>query len=112
MKTTLTTILIALAASLAQGQDHLLTGTVISFHSDARIFGSGGDVVTIDRRVYVLKTADSIMEIAGAGGWGKRLPLTVGEVVQCHRGKRELLFCTLEDGKEHRYRILSEEQTK
>jgi len=100
-------------------QDYPLTGTVVSFHNqqEVRGSGSGGDVQmgTFERRVYVVKTSSGTLEISGwdstRGFMGhskdsKRPPLSIGQTLTYHTDGK-FIYTVLEDGKEHRYAIFA-----
>lgn len=102
-------------------KDYPLTCTVVSFHAQAEVRGSGsgygsngiyeseGSVGTYERRIYVVKTDTETLEITGwehGSKHRKRPPLTVGQQLK-YRTEGAYLFTVLDDGNEHRYYLMS-----
>jgi len=100
--------------------DATSTGTVVSFHNQQETSGSiygangviSGGTSTFDRRVYVVNTGTTTMEITG---WehgrkrSKRPALLIGQTLPfCTDGK--FAYVVL-DGVEHRYAIFSASET-
>lgn len=96
--------------------DYPLAGTVTSFHSQAEtggVFDSQGGVIgTAERRVYVLKTDSGTVEITGTHGkFHDRtgtVSLTIGQKLT-YRLEKTYFYTVLEDGREHRFYVLSAE---
>lgn len=115
-KTILAILLFASFATAKDKKDYPLTGTVVSFHSRAETGGSfnnqGGFVGTTERRVYVVKTDTGTVEITGMHGrFHDRtgtLSLTIGQKL-AYRFEGDYLYTVLDDGKEHRFYLVSAE---
>lgn len=114
MKKTIAVILLLTALATARNKKtYPLTGTVVSFHAQAETRGfsdnTGGYVGTYERRVYVVKTDSGTMEITG---WDngfkarKRPPLAIGQVIS-YRPEKAYVYTVLDDGKEHRFYLMS-----
>ena len=81
------------------------TATVVSFHVSQEVMD--GD--TYDRRVYVLKTDNGSLQVAGSGSVrtaSKRPPLGIGQQIT-FRTDGKFIWTVLSDGKEYRYYIKS-----
>jgi hypothetical protein len=90
-------------------KDYPLTATITSFHAQQEVRGDEDSVGTYERRVYVLKTNTGTLEISGwENGFKarKRPPLTIGQVLK-YRTDGKYVYTQLDDGKEHRYYIMS-----
>ena len=109
--------LLGCAAAKDKPRDYPLSATVVSFHSQAEVRGSAtgtngtfvGSTGTYERRVYVLKTNTGTLEITGwehGSKRKKRPPLSIGQDVK-YRTDGTYLYTVLEDGKEHRYYLVS-----
>jgi len=112
-------VLLALTASAKHKNfDYPLSGTVVSFHAQQEVRGSGStdyqgnyssNVGTYERRVYVVKTDSGTIEVTG---WEhgfkalKRPPLTVGRELK-YRTDGKYIYTVLDDGKEHRFYLMS-----
>jgi hypothetical protein len=113
MKHTFLAVLLLVGAAYAKDKNYPLTGTVESFHAEARIGGvfndSGGFVGTSDRRVYVVKTESGSLEIAGCAGRFKDRNgppmLSLGQTLKFYTEKGYLY--TVVDGKERKFYFLS-----
>jgi hypothetical protein len=88
-----------LAFAKKEPKEYPLSGTVVSFHAEKEVSGTDGDIDTYSRRVYVLKTDTSELEITG---WDsqrhapftkskaqKRPPLSIGQKIT-YRTEREV----------------------
>jgi hypothetical protein len=128
MKNDLLIFSLVLASTLAASpkdkpkdpRDYPLTGTVVSFHAEKELRGSmegdEGEINTITRRVYVLKTDTGQLEITGWDSQrhlpfakskaAKRPPLSIGQKIQ-FRTDGKFIWTVLDDGVEHRYYINS-----
>jgi hypothetical protein len=115
-KTNLAVLLLAVFAVAKDKKDYPLTGTVVSFHSQAETGGAfdsqGGFVGTSERRVYVVKTDSGTLEITGMHGRFRdrtgTLSLTIGQKLT-YRLDKAYIYTVLEDGKEHRFYLMSAE---
>jgi hypothetical protein len=112
-------VVLALTLSVSakkEPKDYPLSGTVVSFHAEKEVRGSEGDVDTYSRRVYVLKTDTSEIEITGWDSMRrapftkskaqKRPPLSIGQKIT-YRTDGKFIWTVLDDGIEHRYYINS-----
>lgn len=116
MKKAIAVLLLMTTFALAKNKkDHPLTGTVVSFHAQAETRGrfdnTGGDIGTYERRIYVIKTDSGTIEITGWDGASrsrKRPPLAVGQVIT-YRPEKAYIYAVLDDGKEHRFYVMSAE---
>ncbi len=90
-------------------KDYPLSGTIISFHAQQEVSGNEDSVNTFERRVYVLKTDTGTLEISGwENGFKarKRPTLSIGQMLK-FRTDEKFIYTQLDDGKEHRYYIMS-----
>jgi hypothetical protein len=94
-------------------KEYPFAGTVVSFHADNEAGGSfdstGGSVSTFHRRIYVVKTDSGTVEITGwENGFkaARRPALTVGQTIS-YRLEKGYVYAVLEDGKEHRFYVMS-----
>jgi len=106
-------LLCPLAMFAKDKKDYPLNGTVVSFHSQAEVRGSGDEngssVDTYHRRVYVIKTETGTLEVTGwENGFKarKRPPLAVGQKLT-YRTDGKYIYTVLDDGKEHRFYLMS-----
>jgi hypothetical protein len=108
--------LVLSASAKKEPKDYPLTGTVVSFHAEKEVRGSGGDIDTYSRRVYVLKTEAGELEITGWDSMRhapftkskaqKRPSLSIGQKIT-YRTDGKFIWTVLDDGVEHRYYINS-----
>lgn len=111
--------MVLLLASFAAAKDkknpvYPLAGVVVSFHAQPEVGGEfddrGGFVGTDERRVYVVKTDSGTIEITGLHGRFRdrtgALSLAVGQKLN-YRLEKTYAYTVLEDGKEHRFYVLS-----
>ena len=107
--------------ALARGKEATIyaeSGVIESFHALQEVSGSGyalpsgyggSSVNTFERRIYVLRTESSTLEITGweKRGLSKHRPaLTIGQVLS-FRQDDKFFYTVLSDGKEHRYYVMS-----
>jgi hypothetical protein len=113
-KIILAVLLLAAFAVAKDKKDYPLTGTVVSFHSQAETGGAfdsqGGFVGTSERRVYVVKTDSGTLEITGMHGRFRdrtgTVSLPIGQKL-AYRLDRTYVYTVLDDGKEHRFYLMS-----
>jgi hypothetical protein len=121
MKRSIAAVFVAFALTLMasakkEPKEHPLTGTIVSFHAEREVRGSDGDIDTYSRRVYVLKTDTTELEITGWDSMRhapftkskaqKRPPLSIGQKIT-YRTDGKFIWTMLDDGVEHCYYINS-----
>lgn len=118
MKRAIFVILLLAGMAFAKNKrEYPLTGTVISFHAQAEtgayMSNGTGFAGTYERRVYVVKTDSGTIEITGyENNWKarKRPALAIGQTLT-YRSDNKYIYMILEDGKEHRFYLMSAEGT-